>query len=48
MRLKKVALCESPVVPVAVQHADTLELLIVAFANEQVRDADDEPGLTDG
>eukprot|EP00913_Durusdinium_trenchii_P028075 g26322.t1 len=34
-KLKKVALCESPVVPVAVQHADTLELLIVAFANEQ-------------
>lgn len=34
-KLKKVAACESPVVPVAVQHADTMEVLIVAYANEQ-------------
>lgn len=36
-KLKKVAACESPVVPVVVQHADTMEVLIVAYANEQVR-----------
>lgn len=35
-KLKKVAACESPVVPVVVQHADTMEVLIVAYANEQV------------
>mmetsp|Transcript_3060 Transcript_3060/g.3422 ORF Transcript_3060/g.3422 Transcript_3060/m.3422 type:complete len:126 (-) Transcript_3060:7-384(-) len=34
-KLKKVAACESPVVPVVVQHADTMEVLIVAYANEQ-------------
>ena len=34
-KLKKVAACESPVVPVAVQHADTMEVLIAAYANEQ-------------
>ena len=34
-KLKKVAACESPVVPVCVQDADTMQVLIVAFANEQ-------------
>ncbi|CAE7715861.1 hisI [Symbiodinium sp. CCMP2456] len=34
-KLKKVSLCESPVIPVAVQSADSKEVLIVAFANEQ-------------
>jgi len=33
-KLAKVAQCGEPVVPVAVQHADTNEVLIVAFANE--------------
>mmetsp|Transcript_7935 Transcript_7935/g.18237 ORF Transcript_7935/g.18237 Transcript_7935/m.18237 type:complete len:137 (-) Transcript_7935:8-418(-) len=34
-KLKKVASCESPVIPVAVQHADSREVLIVAFANKE-------------
>eukprot|EP00439_Symbiodinium_sp_Y106_P075962 s740_g15.t1 len=34
-KLKKVSSCESPVIPVAVQSADSKEVLIVAFANEQ-------------
>ncbi|CAE7674746.1 hisI [Symbiodinium pilosum] len=34
-KLKKVALCESSVIPVAVQNVDSREVLIVAFANEK-------------
>ena len=34
-KLEKVAACGVPVVPVAVQDADTLELLILAYANEK-------------
>ena len=33
-KLKKVAQSPEPVLPVAVQHADTKEVLIVAYANE--------------
>lgn len=33
-KLKKIAACESDVVPVAVQDADTGELYIIAYANE--------------
>eukprot|EP00931_Biecheleriopsis_adriatica_P029836 TRINITY_DN1764_c0_g1_i1.p1 TRINITY_DN1764_c0_g1~~TRINITY_DN1764_c0_g1_i1.p1 ORF type:complete len:163 (-),score=27.55 TRINITY_DN1764_c0_g1_i1:73-561(-) len=34
-KLRKVAQCESPVIPVAVQDADSREVLIIAFVNEQ-------------
>ncbi len=34
-KLKKVAQCEEDVLPVAVQDADTGEVLIVAYANEK-------------
>ena len=34
-KLEKVAACGVPVVPVAVQDAGTLELLILAYANEE-------------
>ncbi|CAE8677550.1 unnamed protein product, partial [Polarella glacialis] len=34
-KLRKAVQCEELVIPVAVQHADTLEVLIVAFANEK-------------
>jgi phosphoribosyl-AMP cyclohydrolase len=34
-KLKKVAACGEDVVPVAVQDADTKEVLIVAYANDQ-------------
>ncbi|CAJ1352301.1 unnamed protein product [Effrenium voratum] len=34
-KLRKVAACESPVIPVCVQNADTREVLVVAYANEQ-------------
>ena len=34
-KLRKVATASRPVLPVAVQDADTLELLIVAYANDE-------------
>ena len=34
-KLRKVAQASQPVVPVAVQDADTGEVLIVAYANEE-------------
>ena len=34
-KLRKAALASAPVLPVAVQDADTREVLIVAYANEQ-------------
>ena len=34
-KLKKVAGCGEPVMPVGVQDADTKELLIIAYANKQ-------------
>jgi phosphoribosyl-AMP cyclohydrolase len=37
-KLKKVADCGEDVVPVAVQDADTQEVLIVAYANDQALD----------
>ena len=37
-KLEKVAACGEDVVPVAVQDADTKELLILAYANEQALD----------
>ena len=33
-KMRKIAACDSPVIPVAVQHADTLEFLIIAYCNE--------------
>ena len=36
-KLKKVAQCEEGVLPVAVQDADTGEVLIVAYANKLTR-----------
>lgn len=37
-KLRKVADCGQPVIPVAVQDADTKEVLIVAYVNEQALD----------
>jgi len=37
-KLRKVACCAESVIPVCVQHADTLEVLIVAYANRQALD----------
>jgi len=33
-KLRKVASCDHPVIPVVVQHADTKEVLIIAYVNE--------------
>lgn len=34
-KLAKVAACGQPLIPVAVQHADTKEVLIIAYVNPQ-------------
>ena len=44
-KLKKVAQCEEDVLPVAVQDADTGEVLIVAYANKQAFDYTIEHGI---
>ncbi len=37
-KLAKVAACGQPLMPVAVQHADTNEVLIIAYINRQALD----------
>eukprot|EP00906_Rhabdomonas_costata_P024655 RCo035402 len=37
-KLKKVATCSEDVVPVVVQHAETKEVLVIAYANKQALD----------
>ena len=44
-KLKKVAACGEDVVPVAVQHADTKEVLIVAYANDRALDHSVQKGV---